>query len=200
MSEDKSNLQKILEFSNLLINFRLVIRGVLTNGEERFENSVEHSYMLAMLADYIISLDNLSLNREKVMRYALVHDVIEVYAGDTYAYTKDQDFKDSKTKREVDALERLKSEFPEFMNMWNIVETYEGKKDDESRFVYALDKVQPTIHIYLDNGRSWQKNKVTFADMLTYKGEKVKISPEVMKYWQEFLQILERNQSTLFSK
>src|ERR1700733_10472324 len=112
MPADKSNLQKILEFNTLLNNFRLVARAILVHGEERYENSMEHSYMLAMLADYIISLDNLTLNREKVMRYALIHDMIEVYAGDTPAFTHDQTLKDSKEEREVNALKQLKTEFP----------------------------------------------------------------------------------------
>ncbi len=195
---EKTNLQKILDFSSLLNKFRLIKRGVLVNGEERFENDVEHSYMLAMLADYIISLDNLTLDRHKVLMYALVHDIIEVYAGDTYAFSKDQAHVNSKKEREFAAYERILAEFPEHSSIWQYAKGYENKVDDEAKFIYALDKVHPTMNIYLENGRGWHKRGVTFADMLAYKGEKVKVSPVVEKYWNELLEIIKQNQSTLF--
>ena len=192
------NFQKVLELSELLNKFRLVKRGVLVNGENRWENDVEHCYMLAMMADYIISLENLSLDRYKVLRYALLHDIIETYAGDTYAYSKDAAHVASRKERESAAYEKIVAEFPEYTPMLEVVKGYEDKIDDEARFVYALDKVHPTINSYLDNGRSWHKKGISLVDLLAYKGEKVKVSPVIEKYWKELLEILERNKSSLF--
>src|SRR3989338_8101045 len=198
MPEDKSNLQKILKFSTLLNQFRLVTRGVLVNGEDRFENDVEHSYMLAMLANYIISVENLKLDRDKVMSYCLVHDLVEAYAGDTYFYSSDNNHVNSKHKRESEALNQMRREFPEHENLWKIIEAYEAREDDEARFVYALDKVQPVIHIYLDGGKSWKKYNVKLEHLTEKKNDKIKVSPVIEKYWNEFLEILEKNKSTLF--
>jgi|SRR3989344_9264248 len=198
MSENKSNLEKILEFSQLLNKFRNITRGVLVNGEDRWENDVEHSYMLAMLADYIISLENLNLDRHKIMMYALAHDIVEVYAGDTYAHSDDKSLHDSKKEREESALKKLKSEFPEHEEFFKYCDGYEKKEDDEAKLVYALDKLHPTVNIYLEDGRSWKERGVTLEKVLTYKGEKIKVSPTIEKYWNELLEILERNKSTLF--
>ena len=198
MPKNKSNLQKILEFTKLLHKFRSVNRTVSISGSDREENDVEHSYMLAILADYIISLENLKLDRHKVMLYCLAHDLVEAYAGDTYFYSSDSDYVNSKHKRELDALNQMRSEFSEHQTLWKTIETYEAKEDEESRFVYALDKVQPVIHIYLDGGKSWKKYNVKLEHLTEKKNDKIKVSPVIDKYWNEFLEILEKNKSTLF--
>lgn len=193
------NLEKLLEFLELLNKLRGVKRGVLVNGEERWENDIEHLCMLALAADYIISLENLKLDRSKVMNYALAHDFVEVYAGDTYAYTIDKNHKDSKVERERLALEKLKSEFPEHAEFFSYCEGYDKKENDEAKFVYALDKLYPSLNIYLENGRTWKKKNVSLSDIIAYKGEKIKMSPVLNKYWKELLEILERNKTKLFS-
>ena len=200
MSKTKSNLQKIFEFTGLLNKFRNITRTVLANGTDREENDMEHSYMLAMQADYIISLENLSLNREKVMTYCLVHDFVEVYAGDTPFHSTDKEYINSKKSRETDSLKQITKEFPEHKNLLKTIHNYESRLDLESRFVYALDKIQPIINIYLDNGRSWKRNGVDLGNLIKYKKDKVKFSPIVEKYWNELRDILEKNQQSLFSK
>ena len=69
------DLQKILGFTRLLNKFRQVRRTIRVNSEERLENDVEHSYYLGMLAWYIADSHNLSLDKDLVLKYALVHDV-----------------------------------------------------------------------------------------------------------------------------
>ena len=200
MSDKKSNFQKMLEFAGLLNKYREVTRTVLVNGTDRLENDIEHSYMLAMLADYIISVENIKLDRHKVMSYCLAHDFVEVYAGDTDVYTSDKKRLDSKHERERKAFERIGKEFPEHQNLLKNIEQYELKLDDESRFVYALDKIQPAIQTYLDSGRMWKKENITLSQIINHKTDKVKFSPIVEKYWNELREILERNQHTLFPK
>lgn len=198
--DKKTNFEKILQFTELLNQFRRITRTVLVNGTDRNENDMEHSYMLAMQADYIISLENLKLNRNKVMSYCLVHDFVEVYAGDTPLYSTDKEYINSKHEREKKALKQIISEFPEYKNLIKTIESYEIRLDDESRFVYALDKIQPVIHIYLDNGRSWKKHNVKLGSLINNKKDKVKFSPIVEKYWNELRDILEQNQHRLFSR
>jgi len=200
MPENQPNLQKILDFTLFLDKFRDVLRMVLKNNSERYENDVEHSYMLAMLADYIISLENLSLDRDKVLYYCLIHDLVEVYAGDTYKYSTDKELINSKIQREIEAFEKIKSEFPEHKNLLKMIEAYETRLDEESRFVYALDKLQPVLNIYSDNGRSWKKGMVKLDQIISSKKDKFKFSPIVEKYWNELRELLEKNQHKLFSQ
>ncbi len=191
--------QHILDFASFLNNFRAVERVILVHGQERYENDAEHSFMLAMLAWRIVEMENLPLNIDKVMRCALVHDLVETYAGDTFVFTKDTEYAQSKKQREADALQRIMDEFKNFPGLAEAIQAYEDKNDAESRFVYALDKVQPVIQIYLDGGRIWKRKKVTLDMLVKNKTEKIAISPEIEKYWNEFVAILKHEEGRLFS-
>ena len=191
-------LEKILEFSRLLNKFRLEKRVVRVNGEDRQENDVEHSYQLAMLTWFLIDSGKLKLDRDLAVSYALVHDLVEVYAGDTYIYTKDLKHKESKDEREADAAKRIASEFPEFGELHKLIENYEHREDPESRFVYALDKIQPIINIYLDGGHNWRERSVTLPMLVENKKDKVKLSPEVEKIYNELFAMLKDREKELF--
>jgi len=193
-------IDKILQFSGFLDKFRKIERTVFVNGSDRNENDMEHSYMLAMLAWYICSSAKLDLDLEKIIRYALVHDLVEVYSGDTDFYHATKEQKESKHTREQAALERITKEFPEFAEFDELYLAYESHADKEAKFVYALDKVQPVLMIYLDGGRTWKERDITFNMLNEMKSEKVKVSPEVAKYWKEFIGLLEERKETLFKK
>ena len=192
------NIDHLLKFTVLLDQFRQVRRAILVNGENRQENDAEHSFALAMFAWYVAEKDKLPLDTNKVLKYALAHDIVEVYAGDTYFYSKDEAHVKSKIEREKNAAERLLQEFPEFRELHQMIEQYGMKKDMESKFVYALDKIQPLLHIYLDDGRTWKTDGVTLGMLVEAKEDKIKVSPEVEKYWNEIKDLLKREEKKLF--
>jgi putative hydrolase of HD superfamily len=193
-------LERILPFAKLLNEFRLVDRMLYANGKDRMDNDVEHSYQLAMLAWYIADLEKLPFNQEKLLKYALIHDLVEVYAGDTYIFSKDQTFIESKEEREAEAMVKLKENFPDFEDLHALIEQYEKKEDRESRFVYALDKIQPIINIYLDGGRIWKEEEITQEMLETSKKDKVALSPEIKEYFDELMLLLKENESQVFHK
>ena len=149
------DLQNILKFTKLLNKFRQIERVIRSNGGDRLENDVEHSYQLTMLAWYIISTQKLDLNLDLVIKYSLVHDLVEIYAGDTYAHTTDRELKKSKIKREEDSLIKLESEFKEFPEIFELIKQYESKSDLEAKFIYALDKIEPILNIYTSSRKTW---------------------------------------------
>lgn len=134
-------LDKLLQFTKLLNEFRAIERMIPVQGTSRFENDTEHSYDLAMLAWYIVSSAKMPLDHDKVIRYALVHDFLEVYAGDTYIYSKDAAHLASKHDRETMAIVKLRETLTEFPDLHQTINAYEARQDAESRFVYALDKI-----------------------------------------------------------
>ena len=194
------SIDKILQFSGFLDKFRKIERTIHVNGLDRNENDMEHSYMLALLAWYICSSEKLDFDLEKIIRYALVHDLVEVYSGDTDFYHATKEEKESKHAREQAALERISEEFPEFSDFNGLYSAYESLADREAKFVYALDKVQPVLMIYLDGGRTWNERNITLEIIKKKKDEKVRVSPEVAKYWKEFIALLENQKETLFKK
>lgn len=193
-------LQKLLGFAKILNELQKVERVIRVPGSERWENDVEHSYSLAMLAWYIIESQHLSLDKEKVFSYALAHDLVEIYAGDTYLYSEDKEFLASKPERERLAAERLAGEFPDVPEIHAAIAGYVTKEDPESRFVYALDKIEPVIKIYLDGGRTWKEKKVTLKMAYESKKDKVALSPEIQPYFDEFMEILRKEENKLFSE
>jgi putative hydrolase of HD superfamily len=194
------DLSKILDFVRLLDKFRKVERALHVTGEDRFENDVEHSYHLAMLAWYIIESHNLNLDRDKVLKYALIHDFVEVHAGDTYIYSTDKDELDSKEAREAEAATKLKEEFPEFNDLHDLIDKYEKRNDKESRFIYALDKIQPVLNIYTDGGRTWKEKGITVEMLIDHKKDKVAISPEIELCFEDLVALLKKEEASLFLK
>lgn len=131
-------------------------------------------------------------------RYALAHDLIEVYAGDTYIYGS-KELLDSKQEREEKAVQTLKSEWSDFPDLNEAIHTYELKADAESRFVYALDMLMPIMLIFVNDGYSWKKEGVTVDMLYEAKREKVRQSPEILPYFEQLHELL-LSRSNLINK
>lgn len=133
-----------------------------------------------------------------VIKYALVHDLVEIYAGDTFIYSTDEALLNSQTKREQAAAARLTEEFPEFADLHLLIARYERRADKESKFVYALDKVLPVLNIYLDNGRTWKKKGITLQMLVDAKQSKAAVSSAVAGYFRELVTLLKEHEKQLF--
>src|ERR1700730_3263097 len=142
-SDNDSPVQRIFKMHRLTNAFRGVRRTTKVVGESRYENDSEHAYQLAMLAWYIIDSDRLPLDKLRVFEYCLAHDLPEVYAGDVDPWSSTENQKRLKVQREAEAEHQLAEEFGEFKELAACFERYHARIDEESRFVYALDKIQP---------------------------------------------------------
>lgn len=193
----QSNIHRLIELHKLLDKFSQVERQVERRYKDgyRHENDTEHSYNLAMTAWYL-SQDYPHLDKDLIIRYALVHDLVEAHAGDTYIYGNPKELT-SKEAREKEAEEKLKSDWPDFQEMNQLIINYEEKADAEARFVYALDKIMPVIAIYVNDGRSWATHHVTAKMLYENKLEKVKISPEIYPYFLELHELLLNSPETI---
>jgi putative hydrolase of HD superfamily len=194
------HLQDLIQFSELLTKLQQTERVIRVCASDRFENDVEHSYMLALLGWYFIEKGKLKLDSNKVVKYALVHDLVEAYAGDVYLYEADAEIRKNKHKKEQEAAARIKKEFPDFLELHALIESYESRADDESKFVYALDKVQPVIQIYLDKGRTWNERKITLTMLIEAKVDKVALSEPVKKIFDELVAFLRTHEKELFMR
>jgi len=191
--EDLNKLLSFVEFTHLAHKVERVAR---INGMDRYANTVEHSYQLALIAWYIIEKEKLQLDTNLVLRYALVHDLVEVYAGDTYFY--DLEAAKTKEKREEDARQTLQETIPDFTELHTIIEEYEKKETPESHFVYAVDKIIDPLNIYLEDGKLWKEKKVTLSMLLKNKTEKVKSDPTATKYFDTLVLELKKREAELF--
>lgn len=179
----KPSLQRLFEFHELMNEFAAIERivHVKRHGKNIKESDAEHSYNLAMMAWFIVEHFP-ELDKDKVIRLALVHDLVEIYAGDTFAFAE-QALLDSKVAREAAAQEELAKQWQDFPSLHEAITEYEERRSPEARFVYALDKVIPNIAIYLNEGHTWHAHKITVERLHQEKVAKVALSPEVKPYW-----------------
>ncbi len=198
MKKFSKEFEQLLDFIEFTHEFQEIIRVARPPFRERFENDAEHSYQLAMVAWFLIEQDKLKLDKELCFMYALAHDLVEIYAGDTFFV--DKNLNSSKHKREKESLKKIKEKFPFFKSLAKIIERYEKKQDEESRFIYALDKLLPPIQIYLEDGKLHKEMRVTFEEVVENKNEKISKSKIVNKYWSELLEEFTNNKSKFFYK
>jgi len=196
----KPDANRAISFMELLHAFQRVERVPKMPRMERRENDVEHSYLLAMLAWYLVDSLDIDLNKEKVLKYALAHDLVEIYAGDTYAFTKDQAAKDSKRQREENAHQRIKKEFLEFKDLDAAIGEYERRRDKESVFVYALDKLIPMLTNYIQDGRPWKEADTAFDEVVKYKRERIGDEPFVRELLEQIITLIEKDRARYFDR
>lgn len=192
-------LDQVIALMQLSNQFSLVQRAIYKTGTERMENDAEHSYQLAFVGWQLNDMISLWLDTTLIMQYALAHDLVEVYAWDTDAMWTVWD-PTTKAQREHEAFLRLQSEYSSFSSFIEILEKYEARKDEEARFIYALDKLLPTINIYLNGWRDWKRKGVSLADARAYKDKKVAEHPEIEKLYNELNQRLEANYDMYFDR
>jgi putative hydrolase of HD superfamily len=137
---------------------------VLVDGS-RVENTAEHSWHLALMAMVLAGYANEPVDVAHVMRIVLVHDIVEIDAGDTYAFDDNAGL--DKAEREQRAADRLFGLLPEeqaadFRALWD---EFEARETAEARFANALDRFMPLLHNYLNEGRVWQANSVTLEQI-----------------------------------
>lgn len=153
------NLQQKLKFIELMDKMKDIERAIILNNK-RQENDAEHSYHLAMMV-ITFAEDFPELDTEKSLKFALIHDIVEIYAWDTIAL--DKKMTRTKEEREKKALDRLEKEFwdilPDFIDL---LKEYETKESKEAKFVYSLDKIQPIMQVVNEWWKTWHNWKIDF--------------------------------------
>lgn len=191
-------MEPLKRFTALLHRFYTVERVAGIPNVNRRTNGPEHTYQLAMTAWYVASSQKLPLNMEKVLMYVLAHDLVEAYAGDTFVH--DKEGRETKVAREQEALERIKAEFPEFPELISILETYERREDEESRFVYALDKLVDPLNssMTMDRPSVWQEHGISHDEHFEYKDQKIAKSKYVVPLWEALSKELKEKKDFFF--
>jgi putative hydrolases of HD superfamily len=137
-----------------------ILRQSYLSSSGRRENSAEHSWHVALMAVLLSNYANTAIDVLKVVKMLLIHDIVEIDAGDAYMY--DQAAQDAKAEREQAAAARLFTMLPpaqaqELHTLW---QEYEQRQTPEARFGAALDRLMPLLHNYHTQGRSWQEHGI----------------------------------------
>jgi putative hydrolase of HD superfamily len=191
------SLDGIESFAKLLHAVERVQRVSRRPDEREMTTTAEHTFELAMVCWYIVSTNKLNLDLGKVLQFALAHDVVEAYAGDTYIY--DEEAKKTKEARERAALERIQKEFTEFPELSEVIHEYELRTSPEAKLVYAADKLIDPLNASLEETQSiWKDFNVSFKSLLEHKRPKVALSPVIAEYWEALEKKLSDRKSFFF--
>ncbi|MGD9141330.1 MAG: HD domain-containing protein [bacterium] len=164
---DSERLEKQMAFIVEIDRIKQVLRRTVVIGTNRHENDAEHSWHLAMMAILLAEYaEGRSVDILKVLKMVLVHDLVEIDAGDTYCY--DEEGAKDKSERETRAADRIFAMLPddqgsEIRSLWD---EFEEMTTREARFANALDRLQPLLLNYHSGGKSWQKHQVTSERVL----------------------------------
>ena len=162
----KDRFRQQIEFILEVDKLKNVLRKTILMDRSRRENSAEHSWHIALtvliLSEYAKDSD---VDLFRVMKILLVHDLIEIDAGDTYCYD-DQGRKDQ-ARREKKAADRIFNLLPadQARTLRELWDEFEERKTPESKFANALDRLQPFLHNYYTEGQIWQENNIKSAQV-----------------------------------
>lgn len=172
-------LKKQIEFMLELDKMKNLYRQTYVLHEDRKENDAEHSWHIAMMAFLLAEYAQPDTDIFKVMKMLIVHDVVEIDAGDTYCY--DYEGYKSKAEREEKASQRIFGILPEvqkteFYSLWR---EFEDGLTPEAKFAGLLDRLQPIILNYSKNGISWQEHTVKAEQVKDRTKQFADVSPEL---------------------
>jgi putative hydrolase of HD superfamily len=186
---EPSTKQILSLVSNLLLPFHEVKRQhKLPIGRHRLENDVEHSWTVSILACALAEKLDQGLDIGKVAQFALVHDLVEVFAGDTRHFSASSSLKANKKERERNALKKIKSEYSMFPWLGQTITAYESMDCEEAAFVYSVDKYIAVIYDLLDKGLYLQQiclNKAQYDELMEVHRVKAHRHPLVGKYYDD---------------
>jgi len=158
---DKQRLEQQIRFIIEIDKLKTVLRQTQLTDQSRRENSAEHSWHLAVMVLLLGEYAEAGTDIMRAMKMVLIHDIVEIDAGDTFAY--DVAGYADKAEREQRAAARLFRMLPdeqraEIDDLWR---EFEARATAEARFANALDRLQPLLHNYVTEGGSWKHDGVT---------------------------------------
>lgn len=181
-------LKKQIEFITEIDKLKCIYRQSMVTGENRNENDAEHSWHLAVMAmltcEYAAEKD---IDLLKVIKLVLVHDLVEIDAGDTFCY--DEKGYEDKAEREQKAAERIFNLLPEdqaqeVMALWR---EFEDTATPEARFAACMDRLEPLILNYNTEGHTWKKPGVNSEKVRERIGMLKDDAPRLWDYANELI-------------
>ena len=170
-------IEKQLAFSLEIDKVKNIFRQTHLSGYGRNENDAEHSWHMAIMAYLLREYSNEDIDIAKVMLMCLIHDIVEIDAGDTYAY--DAEALQSQKAREDAAKQRIFAILPEeqAQELIALFDEFEEYETAESKFAHAMDNIQPLILNNSNNGGDWREHDVT-VEQVYKRQSKTKLGSE----------------------
>ena len=176
------SFRQIIEFIKETDKLKGILRHNSPIGLERRENDAEHSWQLALMAVLLQNYANEPVDIAKVVKMLLVHDLVEIYAGDVYFFDKKRDVEQPEIERQ--AAKKLYQMLPKELGeeLYKLWYEFEFEDTAENRFAKSIDRFAPTLMNYGNQGGTWKKYGVPY-DVLIGKLQSIQKGSEML--WQE---------------
>ncbi|MBQ7264899.1 MAG: HD domain-containing protein [Firmicutes bacterium] len=185
---ESSDLKKQMEFLAEIDKLKNIFRQSLLTTDQRRENDAEHSWHLCMYATVLSDYAPEGCNMLRCIQMMLVHDIVEIYAGDTYLY--DEEGYKTKKKRESEAADKIYSMLPESQEVFlkGLWTEFEENTTPTANFANTLDRLQPIMLNYYSRGEKWLVNKVTKEQVFSkWKTVARSVSNEIESFLENLL-------------
>lgn len=188
MAAENERLQKQIAFIKEIDKVKSIFRQTYLADGTRKENDAEHSWHIALMAVLLKEYVSEDVDVAKVMTMVLIHDLVEIDAGDTYAY--DSEGAKSKREREVKAADRIFGILPEDQGMYfrELWEEFEAYETPDAKYAHLLDNFQPLLLNDASGGRSWNEHEV-HKSQIYKRNEKVQETSE--EIWNTIQEVVE---------
>jgi len=165
-----------------------ILRQTHLSGHGRRENDAEHAWHMAMMIYLLKEYSNEEFNVTKAMMMALIHDIVEIDAGDTYAY--DTKALETQKEREEKAAYRIFGMLPEDQRdeLRSLFEEFEVGESPEARFAKVMDNFQPLLLNHSNDGADWREHQVTRSRVYGRQQTSSRGSEEIWKYTEELIE------------
>ena len=159
--QEKSRIDRQFDFIREIDKEKFITRQTFLSDAKRRENDAEHAWHMAIMAYLLREYSNEPVDITRVMLMCLIHDVVEIDAGDTYAY--DAEGLKTQKAREEAAKERIYSLLPEDQKkeLAAVFDEFEESKTPESKFAHAMDNLQPLMLNNSNDGGDWREHGVS---------------------------------------
>ena len=152
-----SKLIKDMEFIVEIDKMKNIYRMTNVIGEDKKENDAEHSWHISIMAIILAEYSNEDIDLLKVVKMLLIHDLVEIYAGDTFCY--DTKANEDKKQREEKAADKIygmldKEKGSALRKLWD---EFEQGLSPEAKFAAAMDRLQPILNNYHNGGGTWKE-------------------------------------------
>ena len=187
-----SKLLKDIDFIVEVDKMKTVLRQTSLIGIDQRENNAEHSWHIALMAVILEEYSNKSIDILKVIKMLLIHDLVEIYAGDTFCY--DLKGNEDKREREVKAAEKIygmldREKGSELRLLWD---EFESMKTPEALFATSMDRMQPMLNNYYNDGGTWTKYDVEKESIYKRIAPLEKTSDELWEYMKYVIEDAEK--------
>ncbi|MCH5259354.1 MAG: HD domain-containing protein [Lachnospiraceae bacterium] len=187
---ENERLRKQIDFILEADKEKNILRQTHLTGNGRRENDAEHAWHMAIMIYLLKEYANEEFDMAKAMLMALIHDIVEIDAGDTYAF--DAKGLETQDAREAKAARRLFGMLPEDQGeeLKSLFEEYEANETPEARFVRVMDNFQPLLLNHSNNGRDWKEHGIGKSQVIN-RHIKTKSGSDVI--WECSEKIIEDN-------